>query len=266
MVGTVGVVIPAYQPDIDELREYSTAIRDIVDPDEIRIELDDPCEETRAQLHTLPGTVNVAEERRGKGTAITAGFEKLSTDVLSFADADGSTPAADIGRIVRQVESSEADLVIGSRRHPDADIKSMQTRHREFIGDVFVRLAQLLLNCGISDYQCGAKALHLDAWRQVRTQLYEPGFAWDVELIAMTMAGGLRIKEVPIKWEDKPGSTVSPIRSSIQLFTSLLRLRRRIKQLRNDTSYASSGGSASESMRLIERVGKNAGAPLKRRQ
>jgi len=225
MTGPVGVVIPAYRPDVGLLTEYVEALVDRLEPETVRIELDAAGESVRERLADLPATVNAVDRRRGKGAAVTAGVEALDTEVRAFADADGSTPAPEFERIVAALEGP-VDLAVGSRRHPDATVTSTQSPVRESMGDAFAWLARRCLDVKLYDYQCGAKAVTAESWQQVREDLTEPGFAWDIELIALASTVGLRVREVPIEWHDHPDSTVAPVRTSMHLMAALVRARR----------------------------------------
>ncbi len=253
MSPTVGVVIPAFRPDIAELRRYVAAIEETLAPETVVIELDSPRDGVTAELDDLPAAVETVPYRRGKGAAITAGFEYLETDVLVFADADGSTPADSLAAVVDPVTDGEADLSVGSRRHPESEVGSHQTFARRFLGDGFAWLAGTLLTVSLYDYQCGAKAITADGWGQVRSHLYEPGFAWDVELAAIAGALDLRVTEVPIHWEDRPGSTVSPVRDSLALFRALLSARHRAKQLSDDRLHTAIAARREQPTALVER-------------
>ncbi|WP_129114905.1 glycosyltransferase [Halegenticoccus tardaugens] len=250
---SVGIVIPAYRPDADVLAAYVREIAERLRPDEIRVELDAPTPTEVDELATLPATVSTAPRRRGKGAAVTAGFEALDADVLAFVDADGSTPVDSIDDVLAPVRAGEAELSVGSRRHPDARVASHQTFARRYLGDCFARLGRLLLDAKLYDYQCGAKAIARDAWTTVRRHLYEPGFAWDVELVAVAAALDARVVEVPVRWEDRPGSTVSPIRSSLRLGRGLLSARHRAKLLREDGFHALLDARRRPRSALVER-------------
>ena len=252
MTVSLGLVVPAYRPDVDRLAAYLAELRETLEPDAVRIELDDPDEEVAAALGDLPAEVDAVPYRRGKGAAITAGFESLDTDVLAFADADGSTPAASLAAVVEPVVDGRADLAVGSRRHPEATVASHQTWGRRRLGDGFAWLARRLLNVDLYDYQCGAKAITAPAWGSVREHLYEPGFAWDVELVAIAGALELRVAEVPIEWHDRPGSTVSPVRTSLRLARALLTARHRAKHLRNSRLHEAIAAQREEPTALVD--------------
>ncbi|PSQ39996.1 dolichol-P-glucose transferase [Halobacteriales archaeon QS_9_68_42] len=190
----LGVVVPAFRPDVGRLESYLRDLAAELDPATLRVELDDPAAATLEALSALEMSaleVDAVPYRRGKGAAVTAGFEALSTDRLAFADADGSTPAAEVRRVVDALD--EAGVVVGSRRHPDAEVVGHRTFARRFLGDGFAWLARRLLEADLYDYQCGAKAL----------------------------------------WEDRPGSTVSPVRTSLSMATALFVARHRAKRLGN---------------------------------
>jgi hypothetical protein len=253
MTRSVGIVIPAYHPDVDRLGAYVRALHDAVAPEEIRVELDAATPDVRDRIAELPVTLNEASSRRRKGAAITAGFEALATDVLAFADADGSTPASSIADVVAPVTSGDADLAAGSRRHPDATVQSHQTVARRYLGDGFAWLARRLLDVHLHDYQCGAKALTADAWAQVRPYLHEPGFAWDIELLAVADAVDCRIVEVPVVWEDRPESTVSPVETTLRLARGLFTARHRARLVRNDRLHTLLDRSRDSSPALVDR-------------
>ena len=257
MERSLGVVVPAYRPDVDRLANYVRAIEETLDPDAIRIELDAPAPPVVERLRELPAAVAVANARRGKGAAITHGFEALSTDVLAFADADGSTSVAALATVVDPVETGEADLAVGSRRHPDSTVTSHQTVARRWLGNGFAFLARLALSVPLYDFQCGAKAIDADAWASVREHLYEPGFAWDLELIAIADAMGYAIEEVPIEWEDQPGSTVSPIGTSLALARALVVVRHRARRLGDHPLHSAIETYREEGPALVDRPDHN---------
>ena len=252
MTTAVGLVVPAYRPDVDRLAAYVRALREELAPVTVRVELDAPTEGVRDSLAGLPASVNAVPYRRGKGAAVTAGFEALETDVLAFADADGATPARSLADVVALVREGETDLAVGSRRHPKAEVATHQTFARRYMGDIFAWVARRLLEVDLYDYQCGAKAMAAGAWDRVREHIYEPGFAWDVELVAVAGALDLRVTEVPVEWYDRPGSTVSPVRDSVRLARALLGARHRAKRLRDSRLHAAIAQHREESPALVE--------------
>lgn len=234
MISDLGIIVPAYRPDTERLATYVRALNEQLRPKTIRIELDTPSRSTLEELRDLPASINASTDRRGKGAAITAGFEALETDILAFADADGSTSVESFGDVIDRVKAGEAALSVGSRRHPNANVTLQQSKSREYLGHSFVWLAQRALPVWLTDYQCGAKAISAAAWHDVRPHLLEAGFAWDIELIGLTAALGNRVVEVPVEWTEQPGSTVDPTHDSIRMLRALSRTYHRAQRLRGN--------------------------------
>jgi Glycosyltransferases, probably involved in cell wall biogenesis len=237
MSESLGIVVPAYDPDIEALLAYIEDIRAILDPSTVRVELDTPSDAVASRIEPVVDELNVATQRRGKGGAVMDGFDGLSTDILAFADADGSVPASSLATIVDHVRGETADVSIGSRRHPNSEIVDHQTVGRRFLGDVFAFTARQLLPTKCYDYQCGAKALRAEAWDEIGHHCYESGFAWDLEFVSVAGSLGYGITEVPVEWEDHPDSTVDPVWTTVELGRALLDVRRRANAISDSPRY-----------------------------
>lgn len=233
MSKSVGLVIPAYKPNVSRLNEYIKSIRELDCIDTIHVELDKPMVVNDSSIAGFD-SINKVKMRRGKGEAIASGFDFLSTDVLAFADADGAVPAVSLKKIILPVSNGNTSMAIGSRRHPDAHIDSHQTFTRRRMGDIFAWMASRLLSTSFYDYQCGAKALSSEVWDTIQTQISQSGFAFDLELIEMANINGFSINEIPVIWDDVPQSTVNPITDSVSMAMSLFTIRYRSKQFRRN--------------------------------
>lgn len=233
---SVGVVVPAYHPNVSVLESYVRSLEKRIRPKTILVELEAANRTTVSRLQSMPALVHAADTRRGKGAAVSCGFDHLETDVLAFVDADASTPAESLAAVLEPVVEERADLAVGSRRHPNAVIETPQPRLRRWLGTGFAWLARRLLEVSLSDYQCGAKAITREMWLEVRSDLIEPGFAWDVDLVTRVGARGGRITEVPITWRDSPETTVAPVGTVVELLRGLIRVRLR-ESIENATSW-----------------------------
>lgn len=223
---SIGVIIPAYDPDILALENYIEEIRQVLNPDTIRVEIDTPLQAHVDRLQDI-AEVNTSMSRRGKGAAIMEGFDALDTSILVFADADGSVLASSLKDVVLQITDGTADVSIASRRHPSSRIVAHQTAVRRLLGDAFAYVARKMLPTQCRDYQCGAKAVRAEAWEVVGHHCYEPGFAWDLEFVSVVGSLGYKIAEVPIEWQDHPDSKVKPFSTSFELATALVDVKRR---------------------------------------
>ncbi|MFD1562872.1 glycosyltransferase [Haloarchaeobius amylolyticus] len=251
MADSIGVVIPAYQPDISALETYIKHIKSEISPKEVRIEIDVPTQDHIDRLSELDVELGISRQRRGKGAAIMAGFDALETNIRLFTDADGSVPAASLVDIIQPIAASESDVSIGSRRHPTSDIITHQTVLRRFLGDIFALGAQYMLPTRCQDYQCGAKAVTADAWSSIGHHCYEPGFAWDLEFVSVAGSLGYEIAEVPVTWEDHPDSTVSPLSTSVELASALVDVKRRTDAIATSPRYRDVESTDESDLRVL---------------
>jgi glycosyltransferase involved in cell wall biosynthesis len=171
--------------------------------------------------------------RRGKGAAIKRALKLADGEVLGFIDADMSIHPRDFMRLASAIDSG-ADIAIASRRLSQSVITYKQPIMRELFGATYIALAKLLLKINVSDFQCGCKAFRRELWESL--DIHCDGFAFDTELIAKAHSRGFKIVEVPITWSNKTNSKVHALSDSIDMFKSLLEIRREVRDLTNKRS------------------------------
>jgi hypothetical protein len=88
-------------------------------------------------------------------------------------------------------------------------------------------LVRLATGLPFWDTQCGFKAFRLEACRPILEAAQIEGFAFDVELLYLGHRAGLRIREVPVRWNHAEGSKVSFFRDSLRMFREVIALRAR---------------------------------------
>ncbi len=164
---------------------------------------------------------------RGKGRAVCTGVLASHGDPVLFMDADLSTPLSEIPRIIAAMESSGADVVIGSRGLPDADIRQKPPLGRRLASRIFDGIKHQMVGLrGLRDTQCGFKAFRGDLARPLFDLCRIERFMFDVEILYLAEQAGLKIVEFPVAWADMPGSKVRFIEGVINMFRDLWRIRR----------------------------------------
>ena len=161
---------------------------------------------------------------RGKGFAVRAGVLAARGEQILFCDADLSTPIEEI-ELLRQRLSDGYDVAIGSRHLAASRILVRQPLHRRLLGRVFNGVVSLLAVRGFADTQCGFKLFRREAARRIFPRVKTDGFAFDVEILIRAREAGLRIAEVPVRWQNDSASRVRPIRDSIRMLAEILRMR-----------------------------------------
>ncbi|HII39494.1 TPA: glycosyltransferase family 2 protein [Candidatus Micrarchaeota archaeon] len=157
--------------------------------------------------------------RLGKGGAVHEGFKAANGDCLIF-DADSSMPPSEIPKLIGALK--EFDIAIGSRHLPES--KVVLPFRRKLASDAFSLLTRIVGGLPYADTQCGFKAFRHDVVLCLLPKLREKQFAWDVEVLRVAQALGLRVKEIPIEWHYVSEGTVTLPRAAQMLF-DLVRIR-----------------------------------------
>jgi len=162
-------------------------------------------------------------EKIGKGGALIRGMEMACGDTVAFVDADESTTPEELHKLIK--EMGDVEVVIGSRWLPGANILVKQPLSRRIASRGFNLLVRLVLGLHFKDTQCSAKVFTKRAINDVVSQLRTTNFAFDVELLYRLQKVGYQVKEVPVNWENKNGSTLSMRKAIPTMFLTVVRLR-----------------------------------------
>jgi hypothetical protein len=83
---------------------------------------------------------------------------------------------------------------------------------------------------GIADTQCGLKVFTREAALAIFPRMSVFGFAFDVEMLALAMKFGLRIRKTPVHLTHSRASKVRLLRDSVVMFSDLTRIQQRMKR------------------------------------
>src|SRR6266511_4791759 len=172
---------------------------------------------------------------RGKGAAVRSGLLAAREPIGLFFDADLSTPLSEIPKVIGAIANGEVDIAIGSRALDRNLIGIRQPWRREQAGRVFNLLVRVATGLPFWDTQCGFKAFRLDVCRPILEAARVRGFAFDVELLYLAQRAGLRIREIPVRWNHAEGSKVRFIHDSLRMLREVIALR-----IRSETRRAKS--------------------------
>jgi len=179
--------------------------------------------ETRIATRLLENFPN-----RGKGAAVRTGLLAAREPIGLFSDADLSTPIEETPKLIEPIANGEVDIAFGSRALDRSLIGIHQPWWREQGGRVFNLLVRLATGLPFWDTQCGFKAFRLDVCRPILELARINGFAFDVELLFLAHRTGLRIREIPVRWNHAEGSKVSLFRDSLRMLREVITLRTRL--------------------------------------
>ncbi|MDD5396480.1 MAG: glycosyltransferase family 2 protein [Candidatus Moranbacteria bacterium] len=170
------------------------------------------------------------EVNHGKGYVVRQGLLETKGKYVVFLDADGSTSITHVEKFLPELEAGN-DVIVGSRKIQGAFVQVHQPKYREFMGEGGNWLIRIVLGLwSFPDTQCGFKMLTGEAAHAVASRMVVDRFGFDFELIILAKALGFKIKQMPVRWLNEEGSTVSLtgpngfIQVLIDLFKTKLRL------------------------------------------
>jgi glycosyltransferase involved in cell wall biosynthesis len=195
----ITVVVPA----LDEAGNIAAVVTALLaEPVDRVVVVDNGSTDDTAAVARAAGADVITETRRGYGFACAAGtraaFESGS-QVVVYIDADQSSLASEIGRLLGPLASGEADLVLGSRTLGTVEAGAMGV-HQRFGNWLTAAIMRRLYRVSVTD---------LGPYRAIRADLLqslamsEMTFGWPTEMMVKSARRGARIIEVPVTWRTR---------------------------------------------------------------
>lgn len=201
----ISVVVPCFnegpqiQKSLSEICEYLSSLA----PDHEVIAVDDgSTDDTLGEIQlaaSLHATIRPIHyrENSGKGHAMREGFQYASGRYVIFLDADLDLHPRQLTRFFETMEQEKADVVIGSKRHPQSRVD--YPKRRVLVSRIYSFFLKWLFNLPLRDTQTGLKLFKYEVLEKTFPKIVCKRFAFDVEVLANAHRLGYRIVEAPIE-------------------------------------------------------------------
>jgi hypothetical protein len=166
-----------------------------------------------------------SEERLGRGTALKEAFKLAKGEILAYMDVDLSTDLKHLKPLINSISEENYDFATGSRLLKESELK--RSFKRDMMSKLFNFLVRKLLKSKIRDHQCGFKSFRRDSLMSIIDDIKDEHWFWDTEMLVRAQRGGYKIKEIPVKWEDKgKGETkVKAFRDGAAMLYKIIKIR-----------------------------------------
>jgi glycosyltransferase involved in cell wall biosynthesis len=146
----------------------------------------------------------------GKGYAIRFGMSKSHGDVIGFLDGGGDLNELGLALMIDQFKWDNADIIVGSKRHPDSKVQYPLAR--KILSWGYQQLVRVLFGLNIRDTQVGMKLYRREVLKDVLPRLVVKKFAFDIEILAVSYhLGYRRIFEAPIELDFTGASSITSL-------------------------------------------------------
>lgn len=140
------------------------------------------------------------EENLGKGHAVRYGMSKAKGDYVAFIDADLNLDPNGLAMLLEHFEWYNADIIIGSKRHPAS--KVLYPWQRKVLSFGYQALVRILFGLKVRDTQVGLKLFKREVVEDILPRLLVKKFAFDIEMLSVSnYLGYKRIFEAPVDLE-----------------------------------------------------------------
>lgn len=164
-------------------------------------------------------------KNHGKGYAVRQGMLQGQADFRLFTDADNSTSFEQIEKFWPYLVDEDYDIVIGSIEVPGAKIHEGAQWYRRALGKYSKYIIRIIAGLwNIHDTQRGFKCFTAKSAQNIFSRTKIDRFGFDIEVLALAKKMGYKVKEVPVVWDNPPGSKVN-LKSYFEVFKDLIKIR-----------------------------------------
>lgn len=145
---------------------------------------------------------------KGKGYAVRYGMSRSKGDIIAFIDAGGDINADVLAMMLAHFTWYQADVVVGSKRHPVSKVN--YPLFRRILSQGYQWIIRILFGLRIRDTQVGVKLYRREVLEDVLPRLLVKTFAFDIEILAVANhLGYTRIYEAPVELDFTGASSIT---------------------------------------------------------
>ena len=169
------------------------------------------------------GAIVRYERRQGKGNVIRSMFREIDADCYLMIDGDDTYPADNARQMCDFVLQGEVDMVIGDRLSSTYFEENKRPFHN--FGNSLVRtLINRLFHSNVKDIMTGYRAFSRCFVKHF--PVLSRGFEIETEMTIHALDKNFLLKEVPIKYRDRPEGSVSKLNTYSDGFKVLMTIAR----------------------------------------
>jgi dolichyl-phosphate beta-glucosyltransferase len=165
------------------------------------------------------------ETNKGKGYAVKKGMLDANGKFRVYTDVDIPFGFEILDKVIYYLEIKEFDVVIGDRTLVGSNYFTKINNSRKFGSKIFSFLVGSFIAGGHFDTQCGLKGFTEKSSNDIFSVLMLKGFAFDVELLYISLKRNYDIKRIPVVLLRQEGSTINLFRHGILMLIDIFKIK-----------------------------------------
>lgn len=215
-INLISVIVPVYKKEktiVEDLRRIYEVLQRLRHPTELICvadgKIDRSFDKALKFAKKYPNVKVIGyETNKGKGFAVRYGMGQSRGDIVGFIDSGMDLNPNGLSMLLEHFEWYEADIIVGSKRHPVSKVE--YAWQRKILSFGYQVLVLLMFGFKVKDTQVGMKFFRRKVLEKVLPRLLVKKFAFDVEILAVSnYLGFKRIFEAPIDISLKLGGMSS---------------------------------------------------------
>ena len=205
-IKTLSLVVPAYKQEktiVQDVKNLDKVLSSLHLKYEIIVVVDGFLDKTYEKISSQKSVIRNLkvygyEKNYGKGYAVKYGMLKAQGDTIGFIDAGMDLDPSEISVALDLMEWNKADIIIGSKLHPESKVN--YPFWRKILSWGYRTLTHILFGFNVKDTQVGMKFFRKKVAHEVFSKIVIKRYAFDIEVLTVAYKLGYKkIYESPVK-------------------------------------------------------------------
>lgn len=210
----LSLIIPVYKQEktiVKDVKQIKKVLDSIRYNHEIIVVFDGASDQSykKVKQANIPKVKTISYiKNQGKSYAIQIGMKKAIGDYVMFVDSGMEIDPNSISMLLEHMEWYNADIIVGSKRHPASQVNYVASR--KLLSEGYYFVVKLLFGIKVRDTQAGIKIFKKNVLEKILPKLVGKKFTGDLEMLVIADTLGFkRIYEAPIKLDYSLGTLSS---------------------------------------------------------
>lgn len=235
----LSLIVPVYKQEktiVQDIKQIKNVLDSIRYDYEIIIVFDGATDQSYKKIKqaNIPKVKTISYiKNQGKSHAIQIGMKKAVGDYIMFIDSGMEIDPNSISMLLEHMEWYNADVIVGSKRHPASQVNYVASR--KLLSEGYYYIVKFLFGIKVRDTQAGIKIFRKNVLEKVLPKMVGKKFTGDLEMLVIADTLGFkRIFEAPIKLNYALGSlsSATTIKSILNILIDTLAIWYRKNVLR----------------------------------